>query len=53
MAYGKTTVTCNTAMERGFYGVFRDIFKNREKSFYEAEFALLWRVAESAKKLIY
>ena len=40
-------------MEREFYGALRDIFKNREKLFYEAEFAFFQRVAESAKKLIY
>ena len=35
-AYSKATDTCNTAMERDFYGLLVDIFLNFEKLSYEA-----------------
>ena len=35
-AYNKATDTSNTAMERDFYGLLVDIFKNCEKLSYEA-----------------
>ena len=47
-----TTEVGNTAMEREFYGLFGDIFKNCKKIYYEAEFAFFWQVAELTKKPI-
>ena len=43
-----STLQKRVAMERGFCGLFGDIFKNCEKCSYEALFSFFWQVAESA-----
>ena len=52
-AYKQAKGSCNMVIERKFYGLFSDIFKNHEKLFYEAEFAFFQSLAESVNKLIY
>ena len=43
-----STETCYMAMERQFYGVLEDFFKNCQKPSYETKFEFSWLVAESA-----
>ena len=51
--YNEATETCNTAIEREFCWLSEDIFKNCEKSFYEAQFSFFWQLAELTKKPIF
>ena len=51
-AYIEAAVTCNTAMEREFCTLFGNIFKNCEKSSYEAKWACFWQVVQFANKPI-
>ena len=44
----ESTETCYTAMERQFYGVSEDLFKNCQKPSYKAKFGFSWQMAESA-----
>ena len=46
--YNEAAETCNTAMERKFCGLSRDIFKKCEKFSYKAKFAFFWQEAEMA-----
>ena len=45
----EVTDMCKTAIEREFYEVLANNFKNCENSTYEAQFAFFWQMAESCK----
>ena len=47
-AYSDAAETCNTAMEREFYYLSEEVFRNYEKKSYEAKFAFFWNFSPQA-----